>query len=109
MPNRGFRARCVVSVLSYRLVHVCAFASFPLINVLTSYRTNSHVVKIMILVPYIKFGMCHQQLSFAAAMGTVCDPTLPLGGGAREYAHSMVLASRSTLSLGGGARETPPQ
>ena len=67
-------------------MHVCACASSPHINVLTSCRTNSHVVKIMILVPYIKFGMCHQQLSFAAAMGTVRDPTLPLGGGAREDA-----------------------
>ena len=38
----------------------------------------------MILIPYIKFGTCHQHLSFAAAMGTVCATTLPLGGGARE-------------------------
>ena len=38
----------------------------------------------MILVPYIKIGTCHQHLSFAAAMGTVCDTTLPLGGGAMD-------------------------
>ena len=77
---------------------VCAYASFPDTNVLSSCRTNSRVVKIMILVPYIKFGTYHQHLSFAAAMGTVCDPTLPLGGGACVQIHAVI---------GGGARETP--
>ena len=58
----------------------------------------------MILVPYIKFGTCHQHLSFAAAMGTT---TLPLVGGAREDPPQWRLRPDSSCHWWEGLGKTP--